>query len=179
MVEPSSQTRSRSTTSLHQPNPLSPSTAASQTSSKSSQHKGETVAQEIKHWQEKDADMRAESRRELQEIRKGGDGTKAEREYEEKIKAKEVAGTNHLHQVESSENLDLDLDLEAQTSSDHSTQVEEPPSTTEKAPSSSSRNSHQSQQPDPNIVTWDSPDDPYNPRNWSKRRKWAVALSEW
>lgn len=177
MVEPSSQTRSRSTTSLHQPNPLSPSTAASQTSSKSSQHKGETVAQEIKHWQEKDADMRAESRRELQEIRKGGDGTKAEREYEEKIKAKEVAGTNHLHQVESSEN--LDLDLEAQTSSDHSTQVEEPSSTTEKAPSSSSRNSHQSQQPDPNIVTWDSPDDTANPRNWSKRRKWAVALSEW
>lgn len=27
---------------------------------------------------------------------------------------------------------------------------------------------------DPNLVTWDSPDDPANPKNWSMRRKWAA-----
>jgi multidrug resistance protein len=29
---------------------------------------------------------------------------------------------------------------------------------------------------DPNLVTWDGPDDPANPRNWSTRRKLASAL---
>jgi len=26
----------------------------------------------------------------------------------------------------------------------------------------------------PNLVTWDGPDDPTNPRNWPMRRKWIV-----
>ncbi|GAB7351888.1 hypothetical protein MBLNU459_g2433t1 [Dothideomycetes sp. NU459] len=29
---------------------------------------------------------------------------------------------------------------------------------------------------DPNLVTWDGPDDPENPKNWSKKRKWAATL---
>ncbi|OBT70455.1 hypothetical protein VE03_00258 [Pseudogymnoascus sp. 23342-1-I1] len=29
---------------------------------------------------------------------------------------------------------------------------------------------------DPNLVTWDGPDDPENPFNWPKWRKWAVTL---
>ncbi|OCL13017.1 putative MFS multidrug transporter [Glonium stellatum] len=29
---------------------------------------------------------------------------------------------------------------------------------------------------DPNLVTWDSPDDPANPKNWSFKRKWAATL---
>lgn len=29
---------------------------------------------------------------------------------------------------------------------------------------------------DPNIVTWDGPDDPSNPKNWTKRRKWINTL---
>lgn len=29
---------------------------------------------------------------------------------------------------------------------------------------------------DPNLVTWDSDDDPANPRNWSFKRKWAAVL---
>ncbi|KAH3977678.1 hypothetical protein HBH70_184390 [Parastagonospora nodorum] len=29
---------------------------------------------------------------------------------------------------------------------------------------------------DANLVTWDSDDDPYNPKNWSTKRKWAVTL---
>jgi len=29
---------------------------------------------------------------------------------------------------------------------------------------------------DPNIVTWDSPCDPTNPRNWSSRARWFVTL---
>ncbi|OCK89376.1 MFS general substrate transporter [Cenococcum geophilum 1.58] len=29
---------------------------------------------------------------------------------------------------------------------------------------------------DPNLVTWDSPDDSANPKNWSMKRKWAATL---
>jgi len=29
---------------------------------------------------------------------------------------------------------------------------------------------------DPNLVSWDGPDDPKNPKNWSTRRKWAATL---
>ncbi|KAF2202184.1 putative MFS multidrug transporter [Delitschia confertaspora ATCC 74209] len=29
---------------------------------------------------------------------------------------------------------------------------------------------------DPNLVTWDGPDDPANPKNWSMKRKWAATL---
>lgn len=29
---------------------------------------------------------------------------------------------------------------------------------------------------DPNLVTWDGPDDPANPKNWSMRRRWAATL---
>ncbi|KAJ4358612.1 uncharacterized protein N0V89_003196 [Didymosphaeria variabile] len=29
---------------------------------------------------------------------------------------------------------------------------------------------------DPNLVTWDGPDDTANPKNWSMRRKWAATL---
>ncbi|KAH7126691.1 MFS multidrug transporter-like protein [Dendryphion nanum] len=29
---------------------------------------------------------------------------------------------------------------------------------------------------DPNLVAWDSPEDPANPKNWSMRRKWAAVL---
>jgi len=29
---------------------------------------------------------------------------------------------------------------------------------------------------DPNLVTWDGPDDPENPKNWSIKRKWAATL---
>jgi hypothetical protein len=30
---------------------------------------------------------------------------------------------------------------------------------------------------DPNLVSWDSPDDPNNPKCWAVRRKWAVVIS--
>lgn len=29
---------------------------------------------------------------------------------------------------------------------------------------------------DPNVVDWDGPDDPTNPLNWSKKRKWGIAV---
>ncbi|KAI9819254.1 MAG: hypothetical protein M1827_007410 [Pycnora praestabilis] len=29
---------------------------------------------------------------------------------------------------------------------------------------------------DPNLVTWDGPDDPANPKNWAKRKKWAATF---
>ncbi|EKG12399.1 Major facilitator superfamily [Macrophomina phaseolina MS6] len=29
---------------------------------------------------------------------------------------------------------------------------------------------------DPNVVSWDGPEDPANPKNWSLRRKWAACL---
>ena len=30
--------------------------------------------------------------------------------------------------------------------------------------------------PDPHLVTWDGPNDPENPQNWSSRRKWAITI---
>ncbi|KAL8826636.1 MAG: hypothetical protein Q9170_007324 [Blastenia crenularia] len=29
---------------------------------------------------------------------------------------------------------------------------------------------------DPNLVTWDGPDDPQNPKNWSTKRRWAATI---
>ncbi|MCJ1404435.1 hypothetical protein MMC11_007660 [Xylographa trunciseda] len=29
---------------------------------------------------------------------------------------------------------------------------------------------------DPNLVTWDGPDDPENPKNWTRKRKWLATL---
>nr|ASK38705.1 major facilitator superfamily transporter [Paecilomyces divaricatus] len=29
---------------------------------------------------------------------------------------------------------------------------------------------------DPTLITWDGPDDPANPKNWSRRRKWAATM---
>lgn len=30
------------------------------------------------------------------------------------------------------------------------------------------------QEQDPDLVTWDGPDDPKDPKNWSKSHKWAI-----
>ena len=30
---------------------------------------------------------------------------------------------------------------------------------------------------DGNLVTWDGPDDPRNPRNWPKRKKWVTIIT--
>ncbi|KAL8892891.1 MAG: hypothetical protein Q9205_005556 [Flavoplaca limonia] len=29
---------------------------------------------------------------------------------------------------------------------------------------------------DPNLVTWDGPDDPHNPKNWSTKQRWAATI---
>lgn len=34
----------------------------------------------------------------------------------------------------------------------------------------------QADEPDPNIVGWDGPDDPENPQNWSNARKWWISI---
>lgn len=47
--------------------------------------------------------------------------------------------------------------------------IEENPARLEKKKSSQSIK-------DPNLVTWDGPDDPKNPKNWSMRRKWAATF---
>jgi hypothetical protein len=39
-----------------------------------------------------------------------------------------------------------------------------------------STNSKRSRTRDPNLVTWDAPDDPANPKNWTLGRKWAATL---
>jgi hypothetical protein len=43
----------------------------------------------------------------------------------------------------------------------------------EKAKTTSSKRSRTR---DPNLVTWDAPDDPENPKNWTLGRKWAATL---
>lgn len=30
---------------------------------------------------------------------------------------------------------------------------------------------------DPNLVQWEGPDDPRNPKNWQKKRKWAAVIT--
>ncbi|KAI9709156.1 MAG: hypothetical protein M1828_002547 [Chrysothrix sp. TS-e1954] len=46
-----------------------------------------------------------------------------------------------------------------------------------KKPSLSRQQSSRSkQEADPNLVTWDGPDDPDNPKNWSSKRKWAAVF---
>ncbi|KAF2273658.1 MFS general substrate transporter [Westerdykella ornata] len=47
--------------------------------------------------------------------------------------------------------------------------VEEKPAKLEKSRSSQSNRN-------PNLVTWDGPDDPANPKNWSMKRKWAATF---
>ena len=53
-------------------------------------------------------------------------------------------------------------DLEAQS------EKEDPPALSRKSTSKSVK--------DPNLVGWDGPDDPENPKNWGKGRKWAATL---
>ena len=31
--------------------------------------------------------------------------------------------------------------------------------------------------PDPNLVTWDGPDDPENPKTWPARRRWVITIA--
>lgn len=50
----------------------------------------------------------------------------------------------------------------------------------EKAPSlnrqATSRSSKSQRERDPNMVSWDGPDDSENPKNWNMRRKWMAVL---
>lgn len=43
-------------------------------------------------------------------------------------------------------------------------------------PSPSATLAPASTSPDPNMVTWDGPDDPTNPQNWSIGRKWFITI---
>jgi hypothetical protein len=38
------------------------------------------------------------------------------------------------------------------------------------------KKTREEQAKDPNLVTWDGPDDPANPKNWSVKRKWAATF---
>lgn len=39
------------------------------------------------------------------------------------------------------------------------------------------RNGSNSLEHDTNLVDWDGPDDPYNPQNFSRRRKWLITIN--
>ena len=43
----------------------------------------------------------------------------------------------------------------------------------------SHRSENASPEKNPNIVDWDGPDDPQNPKNWTTRSKWAAILVSW
>ncbi|PSN60596.1 membrane transporter [Corynespora cassiicola Philippines] len=38
----------------------------------------------------------------------------------------------------------------------------------------SGEHTHPQEQPDPNVVDWDGPDDPENPQNWPESKKWGM-----
>ncbi len=45
--------------------------------------------------------------------------------------------------------------------------------TGEKAAAAGQSSGTEDEETDPNIVTWDGPDDPANPMNWTMRKKWS------
>ncbi|GAB7359247.1 hypothetical protein MBLNU230_g5904t1 [Neophaeotheca triangularis] len=47
---------------------------------------------------------------------------------------------------------------------------------TEAGPLESQRQNAAKTERDPNLVTWDGPNDPENPRNWSMKRKWTATF---
>ncbi|KAI4119372.1 MAG: hypothetical protein LQ338_007285 [Usnochroma carphineum] len=44
------------------------------------------------------------------------------------------------------------------------------------APLEKKQSTKSSRAKDPNLVTWDGPDDPENPKNWSTKRRWAATI---
>lgn len=66
------------------------------------------------------------------------------------------------HSSRSDHTVSTPRDLEAAA---HEKPKEDPTDATTKA-----------EETDPNLVTWDSPDSQENPRNWSKRHRWAVTV---
>lgn len=46
----------------------------------------------------------------------------------------------------------------------------------QRAPLERKTTSRSKKEKDPNLVTWDGPDDPENPKNWSTKRKWAATF---
>ena len=72
------------------------------------------------------------------------------------------------------------LDVEKGEGSDKPPSVEDAPqsgpgpSTMAGAPGGekSTEEKDEEEQPDPNAVFWDGPDDPQNPMNWTQQRKW-------
>lgn len=71
---------------------------------------------------------------------------------------------------------DLDLEkgaYEPNSDFETATIVPEPESepVTRDGPSSGEKKGEEEER-DPNLVTWDGPDDPENPMNWTMRKKW-------
>ncbi|KAG9050848.1 hypothetical protein FS837_001958 [Tulasnella sp. UAMH 9824] len=52
----------------------------------------------------------------------------------------------------------------------------EQPTNTDGAPKDEKPPAKPSQDADPNVVTWDGPNDPANPQNWSGKKKWIAGL---
>lgn len=81
---------------------------------------------------------------------------------EQRIQSSKSAKTNGLQDQEAngSGSIPFTEDVEAQARSSEE----------------SSSNQADKEKKDPNLVTWDGPDDPANPKNWSTKRKWAATL---
>jgi multidrug resistance protein len=94
-----------------------------------------------------DVEAAAREKRELNEVREGGDGLQA-------------ATATSLPDDASSQTAATHADLEKQQAS----LLDDRSATEEKQPD------------DPNLVTWDSPDSQENPRNWPRKRKWAIMV---
>jgi hypothetical protein len=71
---------------------------------------------------------------------------------------------------------DLDLEKGAyEPNSDYDTATIGPESepATRDGPAGEKREEEVKEERDPNIVSWDGPDDPTNPMNWTMRKKWS------
>lgn len=107
---------------------------------------------------------------------------------EESPDEQQRAGVDHPATLEQSDSKDTDIEHEGKEeieSQDHASlhdgddragetaELEKAPTIARRPTNKSAR----SQKPrDPNMVSWEGPDDPENPKNWALKRKWIATL---
>jgi len=82
--------------------------------------------------------------------------------------AEEVEKGQDLEEVESQ-----DFEPDTERAGDRTTEHEKAPSLKRQQTSKSARSQRER---DPNMVSWNGPDDPENPKNWPNKRKWLAVL---
>lgn len=125
-------------------------------------HDPEGLKEEVETYEAEDAQERGAEMKELKEVREGGDGTlaaaAATRTPSNASRAPPSGDDSTTSKTDHSDDTHVDVEKAVARNESPSPASEE----------------EKSKKPDPNVVTWDSPDSQENPRNWSNGRKWAI-----